>query len=91
MSSTFDRYIDNVPTMCDASTSSVPRMESVRTQYNVSEISEPSQRQPKPLLVEIPPRNKQKDAEVNTILSFKPNDVVVMTIIKQDEFSRCGY
>lgn len=91
MPSTCGKYIDNVPTMRDVSTSNAPRMKSVRTQYYVShyksKISGPIECQSKRLLVKIPPRRKQKDAEVNTILSFKPNDVVVMTIIKQDELS----
>lgn len=84
MHSFCDKSIQNVPIMCDVSTSNVPKLKSTRTQYNVSHFEseqiEPIQRSSKPLFVKIPPKKKQKDAEVNTIVTFKPNDYVVMTI-----------
>ena len=83
--------------MCDKSViDNTYRTKSVRTQYkeshfNNNEDEVPCQPQSYPLKVKFSlPKKKQKSVEVNTILSFKSFEEVVMTIpqdtLSEDEF-----
>ena len=67
-------------TQLDKCVDNVPKTKSIRTQYNTKHFTEESHTPPSKTVVKIPTRNKYKDAAVNTELSFKVEDDVVMTI-----------
>ena len=73
----------------DKAIDNVPKMKSVRTQYNVSHFGINKNQDSvknKPLMVTIFSQKKMKDVEVNTFISFDINDEVAM--VKKPEKER---
>ena len=80
-------FTDSTPTehttihQVDKEINNVPVMKSKNTQYRVSHFRTETSILPStsaaPLFVKLPQKKKNKDAAVNTTISFKPDDMVL--------------
>ena len=77
-------------TLVDKAIDNVPKLKSVRTQYNINHFSheEVNREESNKLIVKLPTPKKQKNISVNTTLSFHPFADVEINYVK-DEPSLC--